>query len=313
MSKPKSIASILASPTLLAERQKAQRYVKHEFQDYAYRLAADLGDTKHKGIYMKLAKTVDRYLLDQAAAFALGYMDEVNKGKLFMWRLAQLRQERQLKLDLQNFDPAFVVKKMQETVKAIPQIFSARQQKDVDEVMLEDLQLFKELVKELPLKPRQKAAQVLVAGVGAGWEAALLQGAGFQVTGIEHCRELLAIAKKKLKQAKLTARRDLLPGKLKPAGFSGIWLRCWGQLPLESEESCLQEYLKLLTPGGYIYLPLGINSKATQTWEEFSWKEKNYIRFVKHNTLTSVRKMLKDNGLKIVKESERGVLAHLPE
>lgn len=66
------------------------KFVTREYQDYGYRLAAELGDLKHKSLYIKLAKTVDRGILDQCRRFALDSHAD-SKGALFMWKLKQLR------------------------------------------------------------------------------------------------------------------------------------------------------------------------------------------------------------------------------
>jgi len=69
----------------------------HEFQAYGNRLAEELGDIKHRALYIRFAKKETRKNLDIAREFALGYKDEPNKGKLFMWRLKQLRSGIKLK------------------------------------------------------------------------------------------------------------------------------------------------------------------------------------------------------------------------
>ncbi len=72
---------------------KKNSYVNYEFQDFAYRLALKLGDLDHKGIYFRLAKYELRSRLEVALAFACDYTHEPNKGKLFMWKLKQIREE----------------------------------------------------------------------------------------------------------------------------------------------------------------------------------------------------------------------------
>ena len=66
------------------------KFVSREWQDYGYRLAAELSDLKHKSLYMKLAKTVERARLEQAKRFVIDSQAD-NKGALFMWKLKQLR------------------------------------------------------------------------------------------------------------------------------------------------------------------------------------------------------------------------------
>lgn len=64
---------------------------KYEFQAYGNRLAEELGDTKRRSLYIKLAKTVDRNLLECAREFVHRSENADTKGKLFMWKLTQLR------------------------------------------------------------------------------------------------------------------------------------------------------------------------------------------------------------------------------
>ncbi len=62
-----------------------------EFQQYGVWLCEQLGDLKRYSLYIKLAKEVDRALLEEALTFTKGYTSAKSKPKVFMWRLAQLR------------------------------------------------------------------------------------------------------------------------------------------------------------------------------------------------------------------------------
>lgn len=68
-------------------------YISQEFQDYGYRLASELNDLKHKSLYIKLAKTEQRSLLEKARSFVID-SNARSKSRLFMWKLKQLRQEK---------------------------------------------------------------------------------------------------------------------------------------------------------------------------------------------------------------------------
>lgn len=78
---------------ILDEKKAGDRnkYVTREYQDYGYRLAAELGDLKHKALYIKLAKEEDRSTLDQCRRFVLDSHAD-SKGALFMWKLAQIKK-----------------------------------------------------------------------------------------------------------------------------------------------------------------------------------------------------------------------------
>jgi len=95
-------------PSLISEQlfkfketlNQRQKYVKNEFQSYGLELAKELGDWKNKSLYLRLAKTVDRQILEQARYF----VKDQNPGsiktpyKLFMWKLRQLKEESKTNL-----------------------------------------------------------------------------------------------------------------------------------------------------------------------------------------------------------------------
>lgn len=66
--------------------------IAHEFQEYGVYLAESLNDTKHYGLYIKLAKNVDRKILEEALNFTKGYYSPKSKARVFMWRLKELRK-----------------------------------------------------------------------------------------------------------------------------------------------------------------------------------------------------------------------------
>ncbi|MBN1916133.1 hypothetical protein JW796_04050 [Candidatus Dojkabacteria bacterium] len=91
--KVKSAKDILLSHDFLEEKKKNLKYVTREFQDFGYRLAIKLGDLAHKALYIKLAKSEDRRLLEEAVSFSMDYPKARNKGKIFMWKLKELKKE----------------------------------------------------------------------------------------------------------------------------------------------------------------------------------------------------------------------------
>ena len=67
------------------------KFISREYQDYGYRLAMELGDEKHKALYIKLAKEMDRSVLEQCKSFVID-SNATSKGALFMWKLKQLKK-----------------------------------------------------------------------------------------------------------------------------------------------------------------------------------------------------------------------------
>lgn len=83
---PQSFAKILKSRKIIPDYRN-----KYEFQAYGNRLADDLGDNAHRTLYIKLAREVDRNILEVAKEFVMRSENATTRGKLFMWKLAQLR------------------------------------------------------------------------------------------------------------------------------------------------------------------------------------------------------------------------------
>ena len=68
-----------------------QRRISREWQDYAYRLAVELDDTEHTSLYMRLVKNTPRFLLEEARIVTKASVNAKSKGRLFMWKLKQLK------------------------------------------------------------------------------------------------------------------------------------------------------------------------------------------------------------------------------
>lgn len=84
----KSIARAIAE-TKFKDRPKN---ISREFQMYGVYLAESLGDTKRYSLYIKLAKSIDRKILEEALNFTKDYYGANSKAKIFMWKLKQLRK-----------------------------------------------------------------------------------------------------------------------------------------------------------------------------------------------------------------------------
>ena len=65
------------------------KYVSREFQSFGVHLAEKLQDTRRKSLYMKLAKTIPRPVLEQALRYVID-SNARNKAALFMWKLKEL-------------------------------------------------------------------------------------------------------------------------------------------------------------------------------------------------------------------------------
>jgi len=72
--------------------EESNKYVSKEFQQYGLELAEELGDMRHKALYIKLAKENPRERLEAARRFVKDAENARSKAKLFMWKIKQLKQ-----------------------------------------------------------------------------------------------------------------------------------------------------------------------------------------------------------------------------
>lgn len=288
----KSAKDILISNDFLEARQKAARYVHHEFQDYGYRLATDLGDVAHTGIYMKLAKTVDRTLLEQAAAFALGYFDEPNKGKIFMWRVQYLRRLAQQKQDMRNTEHGFVMQKMGKIIDELADVYAAVQRRDYNADREKWLaELAAKLIEGHPTVTDPGKLRVLIVGCGVGLEVAFFNRMGLNTFGVDVSRKLLAKGKAKIdKPQRLVRKLNMLESKYKDNYFHMVVVckRFWELVPLNVEQQYLEELSRISKEDGLIVLEANKAVEAELAepkdgWEKFTWQEQEYIKFKKIN------------------------------
>jgi len=70
------------------------KYISREFQAYGYYLAEELGDLRHKALYIKYAKEIPRAILEEALAFVKSAGKVRSKPRLFMWELKQIKNEK---------------------------------------------------------------------------------------------------------------------------------------------------------------------------------------------------------------------------
>ncbi len=73
------------------------KFISVEFQKYGYDLAVELGDLAHKALYIKLAKTTPRNMLENARSFVKDASNARSKGRLYMWKLNELKKAAKLK------------------------------------------------------------------------------------------------------------------------------------------------------------------------------------------------------------------------
>jgi hypothetical protein len=65
------------------------KYISRDFQAFGIYLAEKLGEPRKKSLYIKLAKTIPRPVLEEALRFVVD-SNARKKGALFMWKLKEM-------------------------------------------------------------------------------------------------------------------------------------------------------------------------------------------------------------------------------
>jgi hypothetical protein len=65
------------------------KYISREYQSYGVYLAQKLGEESHMSLYIRLAKTISRPVLEEALRFVID-SNARRKAALFMWKLKEL-------------------------------------------------------------------------------------------------------------------------------------------------------------------------------------------------------------------------------
>jgi hypothetical protein len=68
------------------------KYISRDFQAFGIYLAEEMEDYKNKGMWIKLAKTNNRAVLEKALSFIKDSTAD-NKIGLFLWKLKQIKTE----------------------------------------------------------------------------------------------------------------------------------------------------------------------------------------------------------------------------
>lgn len=68
------------------------KYISRDFQAFGIYLAEEMNDYKNKGMYIKLAKTNHRAILEKALSFVKDSNAD-NKIALFLWKMKQIKNE----------------------------------------------------------------------------------------------------------------------------------------------------------------------------------------------------------------------------
>lgn len=279
-----------------AKMPDAKRHPANEFQAYAYKLANDLNDLQNLHIYMRLAKNVERSLMEKAYSFVSDSSTD-QRGRLFLWKLKQIRTDLQKKRDSQNFEYDFVIAKMSKTRD---KLLEAICDKSLMEYSEDHKQMFHEIFDEIlssNLISKREKPRVLILGYTTPRLVGEIELMGYKIQGLELSRKLSSKLKEDLKSFNLKSKwiaKDFLKNSFDDNYFDVIFLNnYWSLVPKDSEITFLKSLKKVLKINGKLVINSKISNQEKQEWKALKYKGEDIECFVKESNLENMQETLR--------------------
>ncbi len=303
------ISNDFLNPDALNEDKKKSRHPKHEFQAYAYRLAHDLNDLEHLQIYLRLAKSVERSIMEQAYRFVIDSTSD-DKGILFLWKLKQIRAEIKKKKHLFNFDHEFVslnLKRVRNKI-AVPTIQKASNQFE------KKVEFYNQLLSRLQ---SDKKLNVLLIGLESYEILEFFMPLNSKITGVDISNEVVKIIKSKIEGVKKTPKpslvcKDLLKLTLKDNSQDVVVIdNFWKFISIDSELKYLQKVINIMKLESLMVMGFENNEKQSESWNEFILKGKEELVFTKKVNKEHLKERLLRSGFEVLEIVEANDLVYI--
>jgi len=295
-----SAKTILSTINILDDEEVSskKRHPKNEFQAFAYKLSKDLNDDKNLVIYMRLAKTVDRFLMERAYSFAVDSNSD-QKGRLFLWKLKQLRSDVQKERNKKNFTYDFV---MQQTAKfrdgIADQILSKSNSWQSEE-------FYEEIINIASFRAKSQSASYKVLSIGPNPDEFFLLNR-VKLSAIEISRKIAKILKERKRKEKIICK-DFFKNSYTEKCFDLILINSyWQFIPLDSELKLLSQAQKIMQNNGRIIINLKESLEDSQEWKGMIISNQEREYFIKNETNHTFRTTLEKCNLEIEKEMMSG-------
>jgi phospholipid N-methyltransferase len=238
------------------ESPKSKRHAAHEFQAFAYKIAADFNDLENLRIYLSVLKNCERLIVEKAYSFTIDSRSE-NKAKVFFWKIKQLRKEFEDYKNSTNFDWDFVKKH----IKKVRDVYS--------EDIVDGAKLRSEFIQNLILK--YTPSRVLMVNVPVHVN-------GFKrLDYVDQSSKLLKLINVPPSHKKTT---DFLSYKPKFKYDLVVSDYSWNTIPFDYEVAFLSTLVSSLNASGRTVVTIKIAPKS-QSWRQKEINGKIYWIFQK--------------------------------
>lgn len=298
MSAIKSAKDLLISHDFQSGISDGKRHPSHEFQAYAYRLAHDLNDLGNLKIYMRLAKNVERSLMEQAYSFAVDSRFE-NRGPIFLWKLKQIRAEVK-KLRAQNsYDYKYIIKSLSTFKDKYFKAIIEKNDREFKEKKAMFHEMFACIDTALDVSDSVKQ-QVLFIGIDNQKLLKHFTKGHFRTSGIDVSRNTVKYVKENLNIKAKVISKEFFKNNYKEKTFDLIWIDSfWNNISEDHETEFIKELIRIKKDGACLVVGIKTSKELIQKWEVVKGKTENIDVFVKYSNLTNVLEKFERFGFKL--------------
>lgn len=270
---------------------KTGKYAAHEFQDYAYKLAKDLRDLDNLKIYMKLAKTVERSLLERC----FSYVADVNteeKGRLFLWKLKKLREEILKRRTKSDFSYEVVTKYNSKFRDVLAKKLVSENNYKIA-TLISPLIISNKFLKSSP--------KILLINPSSDLLVELLIEHGFNVYCLDSSKTIISNLKTSFpKQKRKFITKKFLSNSYKLNQFDLIFInRLFNSSPLSSHKEIVKNLRQILKQNSKILvLNKSKGAEDTEFWNEKIIKDLEYLFCSVERSQKSLKSLFQDNLFK---------------
>lgn len=253
----------------ILEQNAGKRQTSHEFQAFAYKLAHELNDLDNLRMYMRLAKTVDRSIIERAFSFAVDSQND-NRGKVFMWKVGDIRKLLKKKSEMNNFEYDYVFQK------------SKKVRDPIAKEILSSYKSSKSILWEMAKDFIAEKSKVLISGLPSVELHLRSKEKAKKVYSHDISKHVTSAVKENFKPREIsTFHGDLFNTKLAKGILDSIVVdSTWGMIPYDYETKFLGFLSDLLNETGILLLFNKIE-QPLQEWREIEIGGKKHMFFHK--------------------------------
>lgn len=274
----------------ILEQNAGKRQAAHEFQAFAYKLAHDLNDLDNLRMYMRLAKTIDRSIMERAFSFAVDSRSD-NRAKVFMWKLGDLRKYLKRKAEMNNFEYDYVLNK------------SKKVRDPIAKEIISSYKSGKQKLYETAKDFIEKKSKVLISGLPSIELHIETKSKAKKVHSHDISKYVMSEVKSNFKPREIsTSHGDLLNSKIEKNSLDNIIVDyTWGAVPYDYETKFLGHLSDLLNQTGILVLFNKIE-QPIQEWREIEIGGKKQMFFHKRRDTQDVLSRLESLRFKAISE-----------